>query len=48
LKQEEAGLHGYEDAFSNYSGISAFFSWEAVSAVKVIIWNKERLMVFEM
>jgi hypothetical protein len=37
-----------ENAFSDrYSG-SAFFSWEAVSPIKVIIWIKVPFMCFEM
>jgi hypothetical protein len=27
---------------------NAFYSWEAVSPIKMIIWNKEPLMGFEM
>jgi hypothetical protein len=36
------------NAFSTCSGSSAFSSWEAVSSINVIIWNKELLMGFEM
>jgi hypothetical protein len=36
------------NAISYCNGSSAFTSWEAVIPIKVIIWNKEPLMGFEM
>jgi hypothetical protein len=35
------------DALSNRNGSSAFSSWEAVSTIKVAIWNKDPLMNFQ-
>jgi hypothetical protein len=35
------------NAFSHCNHSSAFSSWEAVSPIKVIIWNDELLMGFE-
>jgi hypothetical protein len=39
---------GVGNAFPHCTGGSAFSSWEVVSTIKVIIWNKESLMKFEM
>jgi hypothetical protein len=36
------------NSLSMCNGSSAFSSWEAVSSIKVILWNKELLMGFEM
>jgi hypothetical protein len=36
------------NAFSHCKSSSAFSSWEAVSPIKVIIWNEEPLMGFDM
>jgi hypothetical protein len=48
LKQGEADLHGYGEWLFQLQGNSALSSWESVSQIKVIIWNKEPLMRFEM
>jgi hypothetical protein len=36
------------NAFCNCNGSSAFSYREAVSLIKVVIWNKEPLMSFQM
>jgi hypothetical protein len=36
------------DAFSNCNGSSAFSARVAVDSIKVVFWNKEPLMSFQM